>query len=107
MERNPIANAVRTSSLLPPEEWFGGGLVHPRRNLVFVEITHGCELDAPRGLPHPDRCHRRFRLDLRAAYEHQLHVADEGARREAPATFHTVVRHPPLHRALEAWQRPG
>jgi hypothetical protein len=35
-------------------------------------------------IAHPDRCHRRFRLDLRPAYEHQLHMADEGTGREAP-----------------------
>src|SRR5580700_7807471 len=95
------------SSPLPPDEGHDSGLLHPRRRLTLVEIVRGCQLDASCGLTHPDRRHRRFRLDLRAAYEHQFHVADEGAGREAPAPAHAVVRHPPLHRTSEVRQRLG
>src|SRR5690606_21306478 len=46
-------------------------------------------------------------LEVRATYEHQLHMADERAGRETPAPVDTVVRHAPLHGTLEARQRVG
>jgi hypothetical protein len=99
---------VPSSSSSPrSEERYRGSLIHPRRQLALVQIFHGCQLDAPCGLAHPDRRHRRLRLDLRATYEHQLHMANEGAGREAPASVSTVVRHAPLHRSLEVPQRLG
>src|SRR3954447_11708333 len=74
---------------------------------MLVKIVHGRQFYASCGLAHPNRRHRWFRLDLRAAYEHQFHVTDESAGREAPASAHTVVRHPPLHCTLETWQSIG
>ena len=59
----------------------------------------------PRRLTHPSRSHRRLRLEVGAANEHHLHVAEEGPRREAPAPADAVVRHAPLHRALKPRQR--
>jgi len=97
-----------SSSLLPTEEGHGGGLLHPRGSQALVEIIHGCELDATRGLAHPDGSHRRFRLELDAAYEHQFHMADEGVGREAPASAHTVgTRYPTsLHAGGPIGARP-
>src|ERR1700690_1707782 len=95
-----VDDRAARSSLLPSKEGDGGGLFYPRRCLAFVEIVHGCWLNAACRLAHPDRRHGRFRLDLRAPYEHQFYMADEGARREAPAAVHAVVRHPSLHRTL-------
>src|SRR5689334_10322074 len=96
-----------SSSFLAPDKGVRGCLLHPRGYLVLVEIVHGCQLYAACGLAHPNRRHRRFRLHLRAAYEHQFHVTDESTGREAPASAHTVVRHPPLHCTLEVWQGIG
>lgn len=79
-------------------------MFHPRRCLAFVEIVDGCRLDAACRLTHPDRRHRRFRLDLRAPDEHQFYVPDEGARREAPTAVHAVVRSDGPARESEARQ---
>src|SRR5579884_144594 len=70
-------------------------------------MVHGLQFYAPCGLAHSNWRHRRFRLDLRAADEHQFQVTDESAGREAPASADTVVRHAPLDCTLEAWQRSG
>lgn len=49
---------------------------------------------APRvALPHPDRRHRRRRLELRPTDEHQFHRARERAGDEAPAPLHPAIRH--------------
>ena len=41
---------------------FLGGLSHPRKHLVVVELVHGGQLDAAGGLAHSERCHWGFRL---------------------------------------------
>jgi hypothetical protein len=106
-----FASLVRLIAIPSPffrsEEGHGGSLRQPQRQLARVQLVHGRQLDATRGLPHPDRRHRRFRLHLRATYKHQLHVANESAGREAPASVNAVVGHPPLHRSLEVRQRFG
>src|SRR5262245_49718111 len=71
-----LSTDLPSTSLLPPtDEGNGGGLRHPRRDLALIEILHGRRLDAARGLAHPHRRHRRFRVELGPADEHQLHVA--------------------------------
>src|SRR4051812_29338926 len=85
------------SSLGPANERHSGGLLHPRGREALVQVVDGCGLEAPRGPAHPDRRHGRLRVELRSPDEHQLHVADEGTGREAPARGDAVVRHPPLH----------
>lgn len=52
---------------------------------MFVEIVHVCQLDTLRGLAHPNRRYGWLWPEVRAAYEHQLHVANKCAGREAPA----------------------
>src|SRR5437879_5003313 len=80
-------------------------IVPPVSFMRVLRTSYLSQINCPSagGFAHPDRRHRRFRLDLRAAYEHQFHMADEGAGREAPAPIPVdpVVRHAPLHRSLE------
>src|SRR5690606_30661928 len=66
-----------SSLLLSTNKGHGGGLLHPRRQLVFDDIAHGRQLDAPRGLAHPAGRYWWHWLEVRATYEHQLHMADE------------------------------
>ena len=47
------------SSPLPSEAGDGSGLFHPRRDLVLVEVIHGCEVYATRVLAHSNRGHER------------------------------------------------
>jgi hypothetical protein len=45
-------SALGSASL---ESGQGGGLLHPRRGLPFVEVVDGFEVHAARVLAHPDR----------------------------------------------------
>ena len=107
IEIHPPSRPTPGLSLLPPDTGHGRDLFHPRRDLAFVDVVHGFELHAPRRLAHPHRRHRRHRLERRAVDEHELDVAGEAAAAEAPAVADAIVRHAPLHGALQAGQRLG
>jgi hypothetical protein len=70
---------AHASALLPAGEGHDRGLLHPGHELGLIQIVDGCRLDAPCLFAHADRRHRRFRLELRAADEHELQMADKGA----------------------------
>src|SRR4051794_36812527 len=99
--------ALRVARLARAEARYGGGLLHPRRELGFVEVVHRLELHAPRVLAHPDGRGRRHGRERRATAERQLDVAREAAAREAPAVADAIPGHAPLDAALQARQRPG
>src|SRR5436309_1727862 len=101
------SRAPASSSFLAAEEGHVRGLLHPRCDLFLVEIRGRCQLYTARGLAHSGWSHWRLRYESRAADKHQLHMADECARRKAPAAVHSIVGHAPLHRTLKLRQRLG
>src|SRR5690606_5297168 len=65
----PVGATVnKPSSSLPrtSDTRCGGDLLHPRRDLAFVEVVHGLELHAPRRLAHPHGQDRRHRFERHA-----------------------------------------
>jgi len=89
-------------SLLPSNTGHGSDLFHPRRDLEFVQVFHGFEFHAPRRLAHRHRRHWRYRRERHAVHENELYVFREAAATEAPAIADAIVRHAPLHGALQA-----
>src|SRR6476659_6433466 len=55
------------SSFLSAEAGEGRCLFHPRRELLFVDVVHGFEVDASGVLVHPDRRSWRYGREARAA----------------------------------------
>src|SRR5262249_40354742 len=93
--------------LLPPSTGRSRYLLHPVRDLAFVEVFDGFEFHAPRRLAHRDRRHGWYGRERDAVHEHELDVFCERAATEAPAIADPIVRHSPLHGALEARERLG
>src|SRR4029078_6753053 len=99
------SRAFLEPSLLRRYEGDLGRLLHPRGDEGLLESLDGGDLDAARVLAHRNRRDRGFGLQLRAAYEHDLHVADERAARETPPSLDAVVGHGPLHAPAKIGER--
>lgn len=55
---------------LPPDTGHGRNLLHPLRDLAFVDIVDGLKLHPPRGFAHGQRRHRRDRIEGGTVHEH-------------------------------------
>lgn len=78
------------SAFLTPNTRHGRDLFHPHRDLAFVDVVRGFELQTSRRLAHPHRVDRRYRLESRAVHKHELDMAGKAGAAEAPPVADAV-----------------